>query len=130
MISLSNSSQSNFTVAECLRLEIVFFIVLFGNGREGGRKGWQIDKGRSLRLPLFFVCVPVGTRFRRLMAAGHRGGVALKCRKGPLVENHGHLCCHGEHMCFVPEPVVMEGWVSSAMARKGAWSHWDEHNSP
>lgn len=55
-----------------------------GERRDGGKedwKGWEIDKGCSLRLPLFFVAVSVGTRFRRLMAAGHVRG-ALKCRKG------------------------------------------------
>ncbi|KAI4822841.1 hypothetical protein KUCAC02_008366, partial [Chaenocephalus aceratus] len=78
VISLSTGVQSNFTQGECLRLEIVFFIVLFSNRsrkgerRDGGKEEWrgrQIDKSRSLWLPLFFVSVE--TMFRRLVAAGH-----------------------------------------------------------
>lgn len=41
--------------------------------KEGGRtrENGEINKGRSLWLPLFFVVAPVGTRFRGLVAAGH-----------------------------------------------------------
>ncbi|KAI9515248.1 hypothetical protein NQZ68_026990 [Dissostichus eleginoides] len=41
-----------------------------GGGKEEWR-GRQIDKSRSLWLPLFFVAVSVETMFRRLVAAGH-----------------------------------------------------------
>lgn len=59
VISLSKDVQSNFTQGECLRLEIVFFIVLFSNrsrkgerrdgGKEGGRNG---KDGRSIKAAL------------------------------------------------------------------------------
>lgn len=46
-----------------------------GESRDGGKeeKRWEIDKGCSLWLPLFSVIVPVGRRFRRLVAAGLEG---------------------------------------------------------
>ncbi|KAF3845927.1 hypothetical protein F7725_003005 [Dissostichus mawsoni] len=45
-----------------------------GEMEGGGKEEWrgrQIDKSRSLWLPLFFVAVSVETMFRRLVAAGH-----------------------------------------------------------
>lgn len=47
-----------------------------GDGEKEGRgertrENGEINKGRSLWLPLFFVVAPVGTRFRWLVAAGH-----------------------------------------------------------
>lgn len=44
VISLSKGVQSNFTQGECLRLEIVFFIVLFSNR---SRKGERRDGGKE-----------------------------------------------------------------------------------
>lgn len=93
VISLSKGVQSNFTQGECLRLEIVFFIVLFSNRsrkgerRDGGKEGKRNEKdGRSIKAALSGCLysssfVPGETRFRPLMAAGHVRG-ALKCRKG------------------------------------------------
>lgn len=85
VISLSKGFQSNFTEGECLRLEIVFLLcssVIEGvKGEIEGRKGWQIDKGCSLCLPLLFVIVAVEMRFRRIGAGSHARR-ALKCRKG------------------------------------------------
>lgn len=53
-----------------------------GERRDGGKEEWrgrQIDKSRSLWLPLFFVSVE--TMFRRLVAAGHvRGGIKVPQR--------------------------------------------------
>lgn len=44
---------------------------------ERSRENGEINKGCSLWLPLFFAVAPVGTRFRRLVAAGHvkEGGI-------------------------------------------------------
>lgn len=71
-----------------------------GESRDGGKegkkdwKGWEIDKGCSLWLPLFFVVVPVGTRFRRLVAAGHvrGGGGGIKVPQRDLLFSHKQAC--------------------------------------